>query len=146
MKDQNNKTNNYFYIISDKISLLNNEPFEELIRERNTNLQKFNKSINFWLSESDSINNSISFLKNIKDSQFYKNFKSFSKITHKNSKNQEFVHIITNDIVFMDWICNRIPKFENLDNQNQNNKIKNFIGIFGKIKEKNDILKIIRSI
>lgn len=81
---------NYYFILASQNFLLNEEPLEEILRERIAHYQRINKKIDFW------------FILNPKFIDFTQS--DFNKLNFKNS----YAAVVSLDKYFIQWLKLRI--------------------------------------
>ena len=124
---------NYYFLAFSQQYLLENEVIEETIRERTNYYITQNKKSDFWISLSPTFLKKKEISDQLKKTNYFKNNKS--KITLKESDNEYYAVIISNNLSFIDWLRLRLGDFEDLNNTNSLYLENNYTvsGVFGKI-------------
>nr|YP_063523.1 conserved hypothetical plastid protein [Gracilaria tenuistipitata var. liui]AAT79598.1 conserved hypothetical plastid protein [Gracilaria tenuistipitata var. liui] len=80
----------YYFAIASKNFLMNEEPIEEILRERTNHYKNIKKEIDFWFITNSSL------------------LKSFSLEHIKEQLNEDYAAVISLDIQFITWLKLRI--------------------------------------
>jgi hypothetical protein len=136
----------YYYLVMDQKDLLENQGFEEILRERSTYISLQKKERDFWLIVSPKFLFFNPISEKLKLTNFYQN--NYSK-SQKKLENNFSVSLISLDKDFINWIQLRLGYFENIDDYNfvkdkKENKYKSD-GIKGSFVIKSDDNKIINN-
>ena len=130
---------NYYFLVFSQQYLLENEVIEETIRERSNYYITQNKKNDFWISISPNFLKEKNLNNKIKNTNYFRKNRSNILLNEKESDNEYYAVIISNNLSFIDWLKLRLGDFEIL--QNDNSKIsKNdytVSGIYGEILNSN---------
>ena len=122
----------YHYLVMTQKDLLENQCFEEILREKTTYYFNRKKERDFWLLISPKFIYSPEIFKKMKQSHFYNQKKGTIS-----SRSNFFTVLISLDKEFINWISLRLGYFENIDKNQylEDLKTKSFVsdGIRGTI-------------
>jgi hypothetical protein len=122
--------------------MLENEVFEEILRERTSYYYAKNKKIDFWMLIAPNFLKFYNYFEKIKTTKFYNqhqkdisfdfNKDKFETLLNFNKEKQEFYSvIISSDKEFIKWLKLRVGYFEDLNNLNKNNEEYVSDGVYG---------------
>ncbi len=106
----------FYYLLLSQQELLENQGFEEILRERSTYFFQQKKARNFWLVLSPSFLNDPFFSQKFQLTQFFQSTKglSFSK---EKKETKFFVALISLDKDFINWVGLRLGYFEKINEE-----------------------------
>jgi len=113
----------YHYLVMAQKDLLENQCFEEVVREKTGYFSSRKKQRNFWLILSPKFLFSPEIYNQLKLSKFYEQKKSIISSSLV-EKGDFFVSLVSPDKEFVNWIALRLGYFENIDNNHYLNDIK----------------------
>lgn len=96
----------YYYILMHQKDMLQNQAFEEILRERNNYYLSKNKIPDFWITISPLFIYDKSILENLKKTSFYKKSSAFCS-----SKKEQAFEIFENDNYFYSALVSVDPEF-----------------------------------
>lgn len=116
----------YYSLILLQRDLLENQVFEEILRERSTYFFQQKKPRNFWLVLSPKIlSRKSSWVKKFQETQFFQK---------NNLENDFFLSIVSSDKDFINWLGLRLGYFETVE-KNLEKSLENEISTFPQMKK-----------
>jgi len=118
----------YYYIVMEQNQLFQNQPIEEVLREKTSHYFENKKEIDFWILVNPKFLNSSFFTEQIKK------YLSSEKDKQLNFSIPATAVLISRDKKFIDWIKLRIGNFGNILTENGEKLEKPLDGLYGNIE------------